>query len=115
MADSPTTRTLRHLRKNGWTAAVVEKWNHHSKVRVDLFGFADIFAFKGEQVALVQCTTQSNRANREAKIRENLTAQQWRQGERNLILVYGWRQLVQYRKDGSKAKRKKWEPTITEL
>jgi hypothetical protein len=29
MADSPTQRTMRHLREQGAKCAVVEKWNQH--------------------------------------------------------------------------------------
>lgn len=42
--SSPTSRTLDLLRKEGWTAQVVEKWNPHSKTRLDLFGGIDVFA-----------------------------------------------------------------------
>ena len=43
---SPTVRTLRWLRKLGWSACVVEKYNHFARVRQDAFQFGDILAFK---------------------------------------------------------------------
>jgi hypothetical protein len=42
--SSPTQRSLAECRKRGYTAQVVEKWNSHAKVRVDLFGVIDIVA-----------------------------------------------------------------------
>lgn len=110
---TPTQRTLKHLRDNGWTAGVVEKWNHHVRIRQDLWGFADLVAFRGDEVILVQATAQGVSA-RVNKILSNETAKHWSAcGHR--ILVYGWRQLVARRKDGSKAKRKRWTPRIVEV
>lgn len=54
---SPTQRTLAELRKRGWIAQVVEKWNPHAHVRVDLFGVIDLVAIRptteGEPSAIV--------------------------------------------------------------
>ena len=41
---TPTQRTLAECRRRGWTAAVVEKWNPHARIRQDLFGCIDILA-----------------------------------------------------------------------
>ena len=41
---SPVQRTLAELRKRGFTAAVVERWNPHAKIRQDLFGLIDVVA-----------------------------------------------------------------------
>ena len=41
---SPVQRTLAELRKQGFTAAVVERWNPHAKIRQDLFGLIDVVA-----------------------------------------------------------------------
>jgi hypothetical protein len=48
---TPPVRTLRHLRRAGYTAAVVETWIPHVNRRRDLFGFADVLA-AGVKVAL---------------------------------------------------------------
>ncbi len=88
--DSPTQRSLRLLRKQGWTVAVTEKWNHHVKCRQDLFGFADLLAFDAESVLLIQTTTSSNMAARIHKIYGNAHALEWVSGGR-AIWVHGWR------------------------
>jgi hypothetical protein len=48
---TPTQRTMKALRKKGFTCAIVEKWNPYAKrgpeafgIRQDLFGFIDILA-----------------------------------------------------------------------
>lgn len=110
---TPTRRTLVWLRDNNWTAAVVERWNSHTNQRQDLFGFADIVAFRGPQVILIQATSGANTASRKAKILANDTALLWL--EDRPIWVVGWRQLVAFRKDGTKAKRKRWTPKIEVL
>lgn len=93
---TPTQNTLKKLRKEGWTVAVVEKWNHHVKIRQDLFGFIDIIAIKGEETLAVQATSHSNTSSRIKKIEEdekiapNVRAVRdagWR------IEVWGWRKV----------------------
>jgi len=103
---SPTQRTLAALRKDGYLAAIVEKWNPHARRRVDLFGFVDVLAVhdgvdrrEGEKAVVqpgytlaIQCTTGSHVANRVAKIRESphlpmLVAAGWR------VEAWGWRKL----------------------
>jgi hypothetical protein len=54
--ESPTSRTLEVLREQGYTVAVVEKWNPHARIRQDLFGFIDILAIKREETLAVQAT-----------------------------------------------------------
>lgn len=57
---SPTQLSLRHLRAEGYVAAVVEKWNTHVRIRQDLFGFIDIIAIKPGETLAVQCTSDHN-------------------------------------------------------
>lgn len=105
---SPTERTLKWLRDAGWTAEVVERWNPHSKTRHDLFGFADILAIHADHgILAVQATSGGNTAAREAKIEAEPKAETWMDAGGGVIVV-GWRRLVAYRKDGSKAKRPRW-------
>jgi hypothetical protein len=54
--DSPTSRTLEVLREQGYTVAIVEKWNPHVRIRQDLFGFIDILAIKRDETLAVQAT-----------------------------------------------------------
>ena len=90
MAESPTTLTLRSLRKEGYLAAVTEKWNQHAKIRQDLFGFVDVLAVTRNETLAVQCTSWSNISSRVKKIteHENIGAVReanWR------IQVWGWK------------------------
>jgi hypothetical protein len=61
MSASPTTRILERLRKDGWTAQVVERFNAHAKVRQELFGFINVRAIPpGEPPLAVPATTSRN-------------------------------------------------------
>lgn len=88
--SSPTQRTLALLRKQGYTAAVVEKWNPHAKIRQDLFGVIDIVAIGNGETLGVQCTSYPNVSSRVKKIEAcealpELRKSGWR------LLVHGWR------------------------
>lgn len=103
--DSPTARTLRRLRAEGWTAEVVERWNPHARVRNDLFGFVDVLAVRDGVTLAVQATSGSNAAARVAKIGEhqNIGAVRkagWR------IEVWAWRKL---------ASSGKWECRVVDV
>ena len=99
---SPTQRSLKQLRKDGWMVAVVEKWNPHVGIRQDLFGFADLLAVKDNTVLLVQCTSGDNVAARIKKIQESDPAKYWASSPNRWIVVHGWRMV------GAKGKRKLW-------
>lgn len=88
--SSPTQRSLKHLRKAGYLAGVVEKWIPQIKRRQDLFGFIDIIAVKEGEVLAVQATSGSNVSSHVEKIanHENVGAVR-KAGIR--ILVHGWR------------------------
>ena len=105
MTDSPTSRSLKKLRDEGWEAGVVERYIAPIRRKVDLFGFADLVAMKpGERPLLVQTTSGSNLAARRAKMAELATpAVALASGFR--IVLHGWtRRKV---KRGGKAVR--WE------
>jgi hypothetical protein len=62
---TPTALTLRHLRRGGYLADVVERWIPGAKVRRDLFTVIDVIAITiGEPVLAVQCTSGANVAAR---------------------------------------------------
>ena len=98
---SPTSRSLQRLRKLGYQAQVVEKWNPFARIRQDLFG-GDVLALKaGEPVLVVQATTQSNHAARRAKLdAEGFTALWNGAGAR--LEIWSWE------KQGSRGQRKTW-------
>ena len=110
---TPTQRSLRYLRDLGYTCEVVERWNYHTGRRHDLLGFGDLLAIKPGVIMLVQVTSGSNTASRIEKITGECAdkAAAWLRagGE---IEVHGWRELAAYRKDGSRAKRGRWEPKL---
>lgn len=57
MKTNATQRTLAHLRRGGYTAGIVEKWNQFANVRQDFLGFADILAVRSDRqgVLAIQC------------------------------------------------------------
>jgi len=107
---SPTVRSLALLRKAGYKAQVVERWNAYGRVRVDLFGFVDICAIKeGEAgVAGVQTTSQGNVSARYKKILAISEAKLWLAAG-NRILLHGWA------KKGRAGKRKLWQVSEREI
>jgi hypothetical protein len=87
---SPTQRSLAEMRKRGYTAQVVERWNAFAKIRQDLFGFIDVLCVGNGETVGVQCTSGSNVSSRIKKIAESddmptIRKAGWR------ILVHGWR------------------------
>lgn len=80
---SPTSKSIEHLKNEGYLVSVVEKWNPHAKVRQDLFGFIDLIAIKNGETLAVQTTSASNFATRKTKIlkHENLA----------VVLSSGWK------------------------
>ena len=68
---SPTSLTLKHLREQGYTAEVTEKWNPHARIRQDLFGFIDVLAVKGSETLAVQTTSAANVSSRIRKIADS--------------------------------------------
>lgn len=89
---SPTQRSLKHLREQGYRVAVVEKWNPHARIRQDLFGFIDLLAIKGPETLAVQSTSRGNVSARVKKITEaealsDVRKANWR------IVVHGWGKL----------------------
>lgn len=105
---SPTQRTLKWLRDQGYTAAITEHWNSFVKRRQDLFGFVDIIAL-GDGVTIgVQATSGSNVSARVEKICGSDHVAAWING-RNRLLVVGWS------KKGPRGKVKRWTPTLREI
>ena len=90
MATSPTQRSLKYLRDQGYTVAITEKWNSYAKVRQDLFGFIDMIAIKDGVTLAIQTTSSSTFSARIKKIEEHenlpaVLAAGWQ------VTVHGWR------------------------
>jgi hypothetical protein len=88
-AKSPTARSLEHMRKLGYLCAIVEKWNMHTKIRQDLYGFIDVLCVKGEDIIGVQATSGDHVAHRVTKITEHENYPLVIAAIR--IAVHGWR------------------------
>lgn len=111
MPDSPTSRTLQYLKRNGWRAQVVERYNGHTRRRHDLFGFIDVLAIHSEtgQTLAVQATSGANGSTRVDKIVGECHA------ELCDVLRAGWRvQVWAWRKLKNKG-RQQWFPRVTEI
>ena len=100
---SPLQRSKKLLEGEGYTVAIVERWNPWARVRQDLFGIIDLLAIKPGHTVGVQVTTLSHRQPHIDKIHASphfstLKQAGWR------IELHSWREL----KDG-------WEPQIEGL
>lgn len=89
MPMTPTQLSLRHFRRQGYTVAIVERWNSHAKIRQDLFGCIDVLAVGNGETVGVQCTSYKNVASRVKKMAEaeaigDLREAGWR------LVVQGW-------------------------
>lgn len=113
--STPTQRSLDYLRKQGYTAAVVEQTIHFpdkqnpgkmTMFKRDLFNLFDILAFKpGIGFLGVQTTSRSNQQSRIQKIAGSREADKWLETGGH-IHVHGWA------KAGAKGKRKLWEVSV---
>lgn len=103
MKTSPTQRSLALLRKEGYTAQVVERYSMYARVRIDLFGCIDIVAIKPgvPGVLGVQTTSRGNMNSRIKKSVEIPELKMWIECG-NLFEVHGWS------KKGKAGKRKLW-------
>jgi hypothetical protein len=109
--QSPTSRALQQLRKDGWLPAVVEKWNPGARVRQDLFGFIDIVAIGNQTGVLgIQVTTTAHMAERYTKI---ITPKPDRAASPSFIWLYcgNTLEIWGYAKRGPRGQRKVWTLT----
>lgn len=89
---SPTQLTMAWMKRRGFVAQIVERWNPFAKVRQDLFQVIDIVAVNKQGDLLgIQVTTRSNMSSRRAKVRESLGAKYW--ATHNQIQVHGWQKV----------------------
>ena len=86
---SPTQLTLRELRKRGYMAEVVERWNPHAKIRQDLFKIIDVLGVGPLGTVGVQCTTKSNLKSRITKMSDAEAIGPLREANWTL-LAHGW-------------------------
>jgi hypothetical protein len=77
MKQPYTQLTLKHLRKLGYTVAVVEHWNGFTNNRVDLFNIIDLIAIKPGEILGVQSTSDKQRNAHIRKIVAEPLLQEW--------------------------------------
>lgn len=90
--SSPTQRSKRLMEKEGFTVAIVERWNAFARVRQDLFGFLDLLCVDGKQVVGVQTTSADNMSKRRKKIREHVNYLAV-EGSGIRVELHGWRKV----------------------
>lgn len=98
MADTPTTRSLKHMREQGYICEKTEHWNHFANRRQDLFDVIDILCVKPNEMVGVQTTSYAAMSARKKKIKESEKAAAWLLSGAK-ILLHGWR----------KNKNNRWE------
>lgn len=84
-----TPKSLALLRDEGWQVAVVEKWNSHAKVRVDLYGFVDVLGVSEAGTIAVQVCRRADIATRAKKIADHENVGAVRKAGWT-IEVHGW-------------------------
>lgn len=89
-SKSPTKRSLDHMRKLGYTCAIVEHWNAFVRQRKDLFGFIDVLCLKDGETVAVQTTSSDHVAHRAAKIAESEHVDAVRKAGWKIV-IHGWR------------------------
>src|ERR1700744_2508647 len=89
--QTPTKRSLKLLRNEGYEVAIVERWNAFAKIRQDLFGFADLLCLHPRHgILAVQTTSWPNVKKRLDKIKAEPRASMFlAAGGR--IIVHGWK------------------------
>ena len=107
---SPTSRSLKYLRDQGYIAEVVEKFNYFTKQRKDLFNVIDIIAVHPSQVGVlgVQVTSRVHTQERVHKCKKEPMIKTWLTAQ-NKLEVHGWGLM------GKVGKRKKYEVKIVEI
>ena len=86
---SPTQRSLKYLRDEGYLVAIVERWQPFARIRQDLFGFIDLLAIRRDETLAVQVTA-SGVSARVKKIEASPLLGRVREAGWK-IAVHGWR------------------------
>lgn len=95
-------RAMADLRAEGYSVAVVERYNSFTKQKNDLFGMFDLLAIRGPETIGVQVTSGDHHAERVQKIRDAAVFSWWLQGGTRQALV------MSYAKQGARGARKLW-------
>jgi hypothetical protein len=86
---TPSQRSIKYLKDQGFKVANVESYNAFTKRKHDLFGCIDLLAIGDNQTLAVQVTSKSNMKARINKISEaEAFPEMLRSGWR--VIVHGW-------------------------
>lgn len=110
---SNTQRTLKYLRDQGYTSAIVEKWNSHTRTRHDLFGIIDIIALDPKNGVIGVQSTGSAFSEHYKKLTEEKATEtrQWLETPGTQLVLIGWRKVKKVR--GGKVMV--WKPRILNI
>ena len=106
----PVARSLQLLRKEGWHAESVSRWNPHAMRTFDLFSWVDIVCVRADRPGVlgVQATTGDHVGHRVEKARGNAHLVAWL-GAGNGLVVHGWARR------GARGARKLWTCRIVQV
>ena len=90
MASSPTQRSLKLMRDQGYLCEITERWNPFAKIRQDLFNFVDILCIKEGKTIAVQTTSYGNMSARMNKIKDLDTYPRVKSAGWEVV-VHGWK------------------------
>ena len=110
---TPTQRSLKMLRDDGWHCWIVEHFNPHVKphgIRQDMFGCIDILCIRGPETLAVQTTSGSAVSAHLKKMEANEYLPRMRDANWTIHL-HGWRKVKVKR--GGKATR--WDCRVVDL
>jgi hypothetical protein len=93
------------MRKDGYTAQVVEKFNSFTKTRLDLFGCIDLIAVGQGRIVGVQACAGGDHAKRKAKALAEPRLKTWLESG-------GQFAVVSWAKRGARGERKLWTARV---
>ena len=105
---SPTQRSIKLLKEQGWQVQRVEHWNAFAKRRIDLWCGDLIAAHPTHGIALVQTTTGANLSARRIKCQESKYVLGFITAGGHFFL-HGWRKI------GGRGQRKFWDVRVEEI
>jgi hypothetical protein len=90
---SPTARSMKLLRQEGFVVAPCERWVPHQNIRVDLLGVGDLIACRPGDPGplLIQVTTDDHLAHRKAKAQAEPRLRAWLGCGGCRFELHGWR------------------------
>lgn len=88
---TPSQRSLKLLKDQGYLAQVVERYNMYARVRIDLFGIIDIVAIHPNKKGVlgIQTTSASNFSARLHKAEIIMALKIWLKAG-NEFVIHGW-------------------------